>query len=680
MNRKQRRAGAKTSPDTADGLYQAGTHHHRQGRLAEAEQLYRQALAAAPHHHPSLHRLGVIAHQSGRPDIAAGLLARAVARDGRVGEYHGHLGLALGALGRTDEAIAAFRKALALAPAADTWNNLGALLAQTGQLAAAAEAFRAAIALVPALPEAQDNLGDALWGLGDLRGAADAWQQVVALAPGAAGSWARLALARAALDEPAPALAAITRALVFADVPEVRRAFVQVMRTVKLEEEVPGVRALLLRALQEQWNRPDDLAPAVADIVKKNGDLKNDTLLAAMLTTTPNQDWELEQRLSAERRALLAGEDAPLEFAAAMARQCFLNEYVWACGEDEARAASALRAQIAAGDVTPLQVAIAGMYAPLPAQLLERQWPQAIEALLTQQVREPQTETAIAVPRLTAIDDATSRAVQAQYEENPYPRWASAGGAAPEEFAGWLRRKFPAAADVPRGAIDILIAGCGTGRNAIETAQMFSGSRVLAVDLSRASLAYAMRKRRSPPIEFAQADILALGSLERRFGLIEAVGVLHHMADPFAGWRVLLGLLSPGGVMKLGFYSAVARRNLPRLDATNGAEGIRTARAGLAQQYPALIDRPDFYTTSTCRDLLYHVQEIRLDLERIGEFLREHNLNLLGFALDDSVLARYRARFPADGVATNLQNWQVFEEEGPSTFAGMYEFFVQRAR
>lgn len=680
MNRKQRRAGAKkSSPDTANGLYQAGAHHHRQGRLADAEQLYRQALAADPHHPPSLHRLGVIAHQAGRSDIAADLLGRAVARDGRVGEYQGHLGLALGALGRTEEAITAFRRALALAPAADTWNNLGALLAQSGQPAAAAEAFRAAIALAPALPEAHDNLGDALWALGDMRGAAETWQQVVTLAPGAAGSWARLALARAGLDEPAAAVAAITRALALADVPEVRRAFVQVMRGVKLENDVPGLRTLLLRALNENWDRPDDIAPAVTDLAK-TGDLKNDALLAAMLGVTPNQDWDLEQRLTAARRALLDGADAPLEFAVAMARQCFLNEYVWICAEDEALAARRLRDKVASGNATPLQIAVAGMYAPLPENLLERQWPSAIELLLTQQVRGPQAEAATDVPRLTAIDDATSRAVQAQYEENPYPRWANTGSAAPEEFAAWLQRKFPTARGVARGGIDILVAGCGTGRNAIETTQAFSGARTLAVDLSRASLAYAMRKRGALPIEFAQADILALGALERRFDLIEAVGVLHHMADPFAGWRALLGLLKPGGVMKLGFYSAAARRALPHLGADTGADAIRAARSGLAQQYPALKERPDFYTLSTCRDLLYHVQEHRLGLERIGDFLREQDLTLLGFAQDDSVLARYRTRFPGDAAATDLQNWQAFETEHPDTFAGMYEFFLQPAR
>ncbi len=42
--------------------------------------------------------------------------------------------------------------------------------------------------------------------------------------------------------------------------------------------------------------------------------------------------------------------------------------------------------------------------------------------------------------------------------------------------------------------VDVLIAGCGTGQHAIETAQRFSGARVLAIDLSLTSLAYAKRK------------------------------------------------------------------------------------------------------------------------------------------------------------------------------------------
>src|SRR5256886_12917699 len=50
----------------------------------------------------------------------------------------------------------------------------------------------------------------------------------------------------------------------------------------------------------------------------------------------------------------------------------------------------------------------------------------------------------------------------------------------------------PASSDPAR----ILVAGCGTGQNAIAAAKRFSDASVLAIDFSRASLAYAMRKTR----------------------------------------------------------------------------------------------------------------------------------------------------------------------------------------
>ena len=85
---------------------------------------------------------------------------------------------------------------------------------------------------------------------------------------------------------------------------------------------------------------------------------------------------------------------------------------------------------------------------------------------------------------------------------------------------------------------------------------------MLAIDLSRASLAYATAKTRALGLEtiaYAQADIMRLGAIEQRFDLIESVGVLHHLADPYAGWRVLLSLLRPGGFMRIGLYSEIAR-------------------------------------------------------------------------------------------------------------------------
>ena len=68
-------------------------------------------------------------------------------------------------------------------------------------------------------------------------------------------------------------------------------------------------------------------------------------------------------------------------------------------------------------------------------------------------------------------------------------------------------------------------------------------ARVLAIDLSLASLSYAKRMAENfglGDIEFAQADIMMAGSIGRQFDFIDASGVLHHLADPWAGWKILL--------------------------------------------------------------------------------------------------------------------------------------------
>ena len=105
-----------------------------------------------------------------------------------------------------------------------------------------------------------------------------------------------------------------------------------------------------------------------------------------------------------------------------------------------------------------------------------------------------------------------------------------------------------------KSSVEILVAGCGTGQHSIETARRFTGAQVLAVDLSLTSLYYAKRKKRAlglNNIEYAQPDILQLESIGRVFDVIEASGVLRHLADPFAGWRLLLPMLRPDGFMRL---------------------------------------------------------------------------------------------------------------------------------
>ena len=98
-----------------------------------------------------------------------------------------------------------------------------------------------------------------------------------------------------------------------------------------------------------------------------------------------------------------------------------------------------------------------------------------------------------------------------------------------------------------------------------------------------------------------------------------------------------------------------------------------------SENFGTTLNTSDFFTISTCRDLLFHAQEHQMTLTRIDAFLRENNLAFLGFEIDSDVLHAYRQRFPDDPAATNLGQWQTFENNNPDTFASMYQFWIQKA-
>lgn len=448
----------------------------------------------------------------------------------------------------------------------------------------------------------------------------------------------------------------------------------------------------------------------IVDLLGKDGfaAVAGDPLLLCLLEATPVQDVALERLLTMVRAALLTqattGEpinDATLRFLCALTRQCFINEYVFATTPDEEARVAALQAK-PFSEIAPAQLAALAAYVPLGTlvsaeELLTRKWPPALDAVLTQQLREPAQERALsaAMPRLTVIEDDTSQRVRQQYEENPYPRWVHiAGGTDPVAIDDYLRALFPTTPLTPLGKtedLDVLVAGCGTGLQAAGVAQKFLGARLLAVDLSLASLGYA--KRNTPArlvsrIDYAQADILKLGTLDRTFDVVEASGVLHHMADPYEGWRVLASLVRGGGLMHIGLYSEAARRDVVAARSFIAERGygstpqeIRRCRQDIvATPLRSVVRYKDFFTTSECRDLLFHVQEARLTVPAIKQFLGETGLRFLGFEFDTGTQQRLHTRFRQSGWAfTDLDRWHALETAEPNLFAGMYQFWVQKS-
>jgi Flp pilus assembly protein TadD len=158
--------------------------HKTAGRLAEAEAILRQILAAVPDHHAAWHMLGLIAFEVGKLPLATQLIAHAVRLDGAVPLYHRNLGELYRRLGRLDEAVAAGQRATELAPNdLEAHYNLGLALTDKGEWDAAIRAYRRALELNLNHGLSWNNLGAALEKQGDLAGAEAAYARAVALNP-----------------------------------------------------------------------------------------------------------------------------------------------------------------------------------------------------------------------------------------------------------------------------------------------------------------------------------------------------------------------------------------------------------------------------------------------------------------------------------------------------------------
>jgi len=86
----------------------------------------------------------------------------------------------------------------------------------------------------------------------------------------------------------------------------------------------------------------------------------------------------------------------------------------------------------------------------------------------------------------------------------------------------------------------------------------------------------------------------------------------------------------------------------------------------------------DFFTMNECRDLIFHVQEHHVTLREIKLFLAASGMQFGGFILDAVTVQRFATRFPEPAAMTNLDCWQAFETQAPSTFAAMYQFWVHK--
>lgn len=579
--------------------------------------------------------------------------------------------------------------------------------------------------------------------------AAGSLQRALQIDPGMAEAWALFGgMALLGRNHDVALHSFVTAVQCDVDNPGYWQRLNQWLPRVQIQGPMPAERALLLTALERQkiefsgilqviyavlasmpevrqlltWHRAGTLSAEVQSGAALP--LLDDALLRLVLRRTTLHDVAYEELFTGLRQALLeaivqdkvppAQRESALRFTSALAVYALTTEFaLYAAPGEDATLADCHR-QLAGLETDdpalPMLAAAAACYglladaSPAPTAALTApatalpEYREMCHLHLTEPLalREQQAR----VPRFSAIQDQVSRAVRQQYEHNPYPRWRFLGEAEPATFDNRIVRALPHLSEdqrprlqtLPGDPLEVLVAGCGTGRNALWCAREYPRIHVLAVDLSSASLAYAMLKAGELGIgnvDFRQGDLLQIPALGRSFDMIEAIGVLHHMDDPAAGLGALARCLRPGGWMKVALYSHLARgavrearRRIAEQQIPATADGIRAFRHGILSNpadplHGPCIDWRDFFSLSECRDLLFHVQEHQFTTAALAELIRSAGLEFMGFEAD-AVFAANAS--PPVTDPRSLEQWGVFEEAHPDFFGSMYVMWLRKTR
>lgn len=185
------------------GFYMLGMAAWRSGQLDRAKAAFDDALELDPKHVKSLVNASRVLLDSDKPAEAEGYLARAIEIDPASADVYRVMGRTQALLGNADDALDAYRTALAIDPE-DGWsmNNMGLLLIQQGRYEEALRPLARATQLSEGVAVFENNLGIALERTGHYGAAAEAYRSSLAADSGYAKAAASLARVEGRDDEP----------------------------------------------------------------------------------------------------------------------------------------------------------------------------------------------------------------------------------------------------------------------------------------------------------------------------------------------------------------------------------------------------------------------------------------------------------------------------------------------
>lgn len=146
------------------------------------------------------------------------------------------------------------------------------------------------------------------------------------------------------------------------------------------------------------------------------------------------------------------------------------------------------------------------------------------------------------------------------YETNPFPGFNPGKYETREDLAArasWYGKRVDA--EIPYGA-SVIDVGCGTGQ--LPCFLALKDRKVMGVDYSQHSLdlARTLKERLAlKNVEFQRVNILDWDMPPNSFDYVFCNGVLHHTSDPYGGFKQLVDITKPGGMLVVGLYNRYGR-------------------------------------------------------------------------------------------------------------------------
>jgi len=252
----------------ANALVLKALEHHRGGRLTNAEELYRQAIAADKRDFDALNLLGALMLQRGAFEEAIDHLRQAVKLRPANADALLRLAVAQRALGDDIRAEQSYRKVLQMAPNfAEAHFNFGNLLVAQGRVDGALAAYLNCIRLDPRHAGCHQNLGALLCSYGRFEPALAHFSAQQGLQPDSASAYAGLGRAYAGLRRFKEAVTAFERAVALdpADMPALTSLIATRQRLADWDGLAPLVDRLAAAPAEAVLGAPDDLIAILDD-------------------------------------------------------------------------------------------------------------------------------------------------------------------------------------------------------------------------------------------------------------------------------------------------------------------------------------------------------------------------------------------------------------------------------